>query len=834
MSFIKDLLKWGAVRGVRDPVTGGIAYQTAGAKKIGVLPEGWQGSDKGSMVFVRDHPYTQVLGDATHDSMHAWFKEKGVVPYSLTVNTDPTLSIGVGGSDSMTWPQVLSLQSDSTEITNHTVRHIGSLRRINTGFSLSYTGANATATAYVAYTTGVDPILHCVDSSDHTFDLTNASYDTLAELKVAVEALTGWTMTLAPELDGSELSKYVLGVAAANAKNCKSLSPKFAISGGIMVKYKGTTLKTAAIRCFLGNYIQILGDGIVVAEINLSNASYDTLAELATYINGLAIGADSAGDFQCYYMDAEGSNSYTTGVEATRFSLGGIAATTWMDCMGKSAYLPSGMPIEMVFNKLLGTARATALANGVYMSNFSDVGGPAPSGLMPSISKYNNLARVTHQENCYWPYAIPVDKAWVINGAGADDDTTTLTTAGLVAGVQAIADSPGFVISPFLHKIIPDGSSGKNFITQAVAAGYWSEAKCTAFLNAVKAQRDLNNLNLFTQQGFYQARSSLSKPYNRLFNSRLINSGETLTGVTPENQGLLIPGWAIWTQDLTEFAVADGVLTVTNVGNSHNTSNYIRQVVYLDPGKVYDVGVMVESLAYTSGTGVSMSLRPGNYSGANAAYEYESDMGATSRGVTYNQFVTNLSRPLGSTFVVPKIERKKAYIRNQYNSWDSDANKTWDLSSVHHIKLNIDALGIIEIDCAAGAASSSAVFAYEIAAAINAAIKASATYMAHAEYHSIARAENGYLILESPHPSYPSTSLLSGGTAGYGIVITAGTTTDCSFRIFGGANGDRPYGYAYPDGMHGMLHPYTLEIVFNAVGRWRLSNLRIQEVESVQ
>ncbi len=37
MSFIKDLLKWGVVRGSRDPVTGGIANISAGGAIIGQL-----------------------------------------------------------------------------------------------------------------------------------------------------------------------------------------------------------------------------------------------------------------------------------------------------------------------------------------------------------------------------------------------------------------------------------------------------------------------------------------------------------------------------------------------------------------------------------------------------------------------------------------------------------------------------------------------------------------------------------------------------------------------------------------------------------------------------
>ena len=47
------------VRGLRNPVTGGIANLSSSGRSAGALTEGWAGGDKGTVVFVRDHAYTQ-------------------------------------------------------------------------------------------------------------------------------------------------------------------------------------------------------------------------------------------------------------------------------------------------------------------------------------------------------------------------------------------------------------------------------------------------------------------------------------------------------------------------------------------------------------------------------------------------------------------------------------------------------------------------------------------------------------------------------------------------------------------------------------------------------
>lgn len=800
----------------------------------GAMPPGFVGYDKPTIIFVRDHAYKQIIGDATHDSMHEWFKENGLFPYSITTNTVTSDQHPDGsgaspdGSVAMTWAQLKALQDEGIEITNHACRHIGSLGRANTGVKITYTGANATATAYVAATVGTDKILHCVDSSDHTFDLSNASYDTLAELKTAVEALSGWSFVLAPELDGSEKSSNLLGVVSGNAKNCKTAGARFAMSSGLRIRYKGANLRTAYTRIRpdgsgYGRLVHLMGDGVILAEIDLSNASYDTLAEVATYINTTAFGQDKAGDWECYYMDSEGNgDSYATGVEASRFTTGGMAATGWKDCMSIYAYHHAGMPMELVWDKLLRKARDDAAAHGVTMLNFSDVGGVAPSVVFPAISEFNNFGRSTYVENTNSPFPMPVDRAFAVPGFGADDDTTSVNDERLIAAYDALADSPGFVISPFMHQLNVDGSTGKNFVPLSGSIGYQSETKVALMLAKIKELTDAKKINLLTQQQFYAMRDKLAPPSNRIFNPRFKNSGNTMTGLGSSSNGYHMPGWQIATSNVTEFSVdADDKLTITTT--SASASNYMTQVVYLDPAKTYSIGMLVEVLSYSSGTGISWSLLPRLNTGS---AEYR-DRPNNNMGVWVDDYVTTTDKQLDATITVPFQQRKPAFIRNAYNAWDDDSALTWDLSVTKHIKLSVDGLTALEIDCSAGASSASAVRAWEIAAAINAALKASATYSKYGQYHNIARSDSGYLILEMPYPSFWSTTSNR-------IVVTAGTTTDATNKIFGGqASADRPIGFASPSGVQGMLHPYELTIYFNVVGRYRISGIHCNEIKGI-
>jgi len=775
------------------------------------MANGLRDVDAGTLVYVRDHAYSQIVGDATHDSHHQWFKDNGLFPYTLTVNT--TGSSSPGSAYSMSWAECVELVQDGCEISNHANRHIQSLARATTGIYLTYSGANATATAYVS---DLPRTLNLVDSGATSFDLTNASYDTLTELVAAVNAVPGWWMSAADELDGSERSADLL-VVTSPGKDCKT-GAYFGLNGGVLVRYKGSAYRTAMAKVFNNQYLMLFGDGCEIAELNFTNAAYDTLTELVAAVNAL-----ESGDWEATLINNGGTApTYCDGSEPCT---GNLRTGDWQDVYHRYAWFSAGLPQPSVWRKLLNKAKTVAAANGVSLKNFADVGGGAWSQVCAHISEFSNLSRCSNVKTVIRPGAIPADVACVLPNFSYDDNTSVLGTATQLATViNALADSPGFVCSLFSHQFKNDGSSGRNFLDQQDLGGaglWWQyEAKGTALLGAVKTQTDANRLNTLTQQDFYRMRPVLTKPKNRLFNPRWINSGDAMHGLASD-AGYIVPGWLLVTPSITSLSVADGVMTVENGTYSLN-NKYFRAMVWLQPGKTYEVGISIETLIRNADqTGCALELAP--------VYGWESlqQLSTTQPGAA-GVYIHTPEQPGKTTgdhrwmvaaFTVPLPQRKPVYIRSRNTG-------PFDLSTNKNIRININSIGLTaNIDCSTGAVSAAAVEAWEVANAINAGVKATSAYAGYSQFHNIATAESGKVILTSPYSS--NTSPVQGQ-----IDISAGTSASAVTAIFGTpvVGSEPPHGASFTGGFQTLV-PYYYTVYINATNKFRLHSPTVTEIE---
>lgn len=793
---------------------------TASGISAGDVIQGMEGPDKPTLVWGFDHPTKQLIpNDGTHDSLHQYFKDNGLFPYFLTVCTRQAASSPSESTDPelMSWADVRQIQSEGVEITNHSARHLSHLGRICTGYQLRYLGSDTTASAYV---TDSPRRLNLVSSTagTTTFDLTNASYDTLAGLKTAVEAISGWQMTLAVELDGTERSADTL-VVATPGKSCKPVGGLFSTGGGLTVRYKGSSYRNAFVNTLNAGpgYIQFWGDGVLVAEYDLTNASYNTLAKVATAASAL-----DSGDWEVLVMDDILVNNNLPYCDGTEACQGNLQVVNAHDCYQQFQWLTAGMPVNMIWRKLLKSARDDAAAKGVRMQNFSDVGGGAFTAITRQISEFSNMSRSTTDKATIAPAALPAYAASSLSVYTYDANTTTKTNAQVAAVPLALADSPGHVVSMFMHQVDNfDGSTGKNFYPRnpVYANGYWNEAGLKGFADNVKAIVAAKGLNRLTQQGFFQARGRFAPPPNFVFNPKWKNSGnagaEALAGLAVADSGARVPGWQVSFPNVTSIVIdADGNLTAAL--NVASANNYMKAMVWLEPGKTYNVGLLVETLAYTSGQGISMALQP------LAGYEYLSEIGNTGQGLSFDEYAgsaVGVHKAWNENFTVPLPPRKRAYVRARTGT-------AKDLSTNKNIRINFDSIGTVDVDCSSGAVSASAVLAWEMAAAINAAVKANTSYAARSEYHNCARAENGRLIIESPYASFNTTTSAR-------IVLSNGATVSATTLIFGTSGGtSQPVGRFSTSGQQGLM-PYMLGIVINAVGTFRLSSPRIQMIEGI-
>ena len=691
-----------------------------------------------------DHPYSQWLGDATHEGTLAYYEANGIKPY-IAVNTDAESGENnPGDTGMMTWAEVATIKN-RVELQSHGARHIQAWSKINTGLKITYTGANATATVYCD---GTNLVL--TDSGATNIAL---SGETLTTLAAAVNAVAGWACTLAGELTGDESATNVLTIASGNAKNAKTPNiARMATGGGITIRYSGTAYRSAWV-WRATNLLILHGDGVPVAWIDTTNASYDTLGELVTYINTLT-------GWTAYLCDNDNSvaantDNYISGGESSA----NLKLARFVDCINTRAILTAGLSNHYMIRRQLLQAKAQAVANGLEFKNFSQSGGSAWPELFAAHADLHGIFRGNDQYAVqYQPGQFQLGLVRHMMPHFNIGDGEGYTSAGRPeAIIEALADSPGFALNLLVHEVNPDASTGQTFLAD-MHTGSLTETYWAAMVAKIKAKQDAGEIIVLTPE---EARKLIpqSRAFNKLFNPRLKNSGEALTGAASD-PGVIIPGWALLTPaQFTAASVTDGALSLTS--NATTTQGVLKQYVYLKPGKTYRFLVHIDEITVSSGSGVQLSL-------ARAVNKLAMDASPASTQTVYTTYATTAG-VLEMLVSVPVEEVQRAYVRS-LNA------QTYDLSTNTNIRVNIDSKGLTaNINCAGSTAA--ATTAKEVATAINAALAADANYPA--EYHNCARAENGRVIIESPY------AYSSGAPDSYQIVVDQGSANDAYSAIFG-------------------------------------------------
>lgn len=136
------------------------------------------------------------------------------------------------------------------------------------GIVVQYTAGEASATIEVTE----NSIILCAPAGTpvYTLDLTAAANDTITELVAVIDAYADWTCTKHADMVGTELSKNMLIVGAAD---CKTGTYTTHMDRYLFVEAPNATPDTN------------VGPG---GKIFLRDLSYDTLAELVAFLDGLA------------------------------------------------------------------------------------------------------------------------------------------------------------------------------------------------------------------------------------------------------------------------------------------------------------------------------------------------------------------------------------------------------------------------------------------------------------------------------------------------------------------------------------------------------------------
>jgi hypothetical protein len=151
-------------------------------------------------------------------------------------------------------------------------------------FTIKYTGTGSAATMTISGTTMSTTVTGGPGGENLSFDLTNASFDTVAELVSAINTHSGYTAAL---VIGTVTDSVTLAPAASQDIKATTFTEQFRNASVFGIRYTGTG--TAATMSVSGNVLTTTvtgGPGGENISLDLTSASYDTMSELAATING--------------------------------------------------------------------------------------------------------------------------------------------------------------------------------------------------------------------------------------------------------------------------------------------------------------------------------------------------------------------------------------------------------------------------------------------------------------------------------------------------------------------------------------------------------------------
>lgn len=748
---------------------------------------GFVDPDTPILILGGDHPYLQWYGTNGSNGMAQMYADQGIKPY-IAINTD-RFDYDEDPTNVMSYAQMIALQ-DRVEIVGHGHRHPQDWRLVNTGIVVRYTGAAATATVAITATNITGATAGAVD--DFNFDITTAPYDTIAEVVAAIDALPNWTASYASELKGTEASTKLLLRSATTAK---AADLYLAAGGGILITNTGTTYRSLTVN-FNGTVLAIYGDGVRLLNLTIAG---NTLAQVVTAINAVTgITAELTNDNEA---------------SAYRYCDGGedaacLAAYKWTGRapVGPSGvYLHAGLSHWYIVERQLVKCKEVAAANGIEIQNFAQSGDKFHPREMEGHSSYRLYRGNNKTGSVIYPNAF-IRRGNFIPHAGVSQTIyPTDATARYTALLNAIVDSPGFTTCLLMHQLRSDGTSGYVFPPGGSPSGWNAdESEWYAFVQAIGAANRAGTLRVMSMDEYRRFAPIGHDVSNLLFNPKLHNSGESLR-VAASDPGQIVPGWRLGTLAAATSAASidtDGFLSAT----TSSSILALEQVVNLEPG-VYEFSGRAESLAYTSGNGVLL----------------------TAKAATPDFFTTTGLMPTINVFNATYALRGPGELRLRFSVFPPQPvpatvislnSQTYNLSTNKNIRLNIDNKGLTaDIDCSAGAVSAAAVTAKEVAAAINAGMAAAAATYA-AEYHTIAKAVNGKVVLTAPY--------ISGDVTGT-IYVADGTSAGARATIFG----DECYGVAMLSdySQFGGL-PITLGFEQNMVGTAKVGAFCLRRIRS--
>jgi hypothetical protein len=751
-----------------------------------------------ALVLGGDHPYAQWVG-----GMGPAYRDAGLKTF-CAINTDTSqggTTSPTGTGEMASWGQVASLPTMGVEVVSHGSRHIQSWSRINTGMRIRYTGAAGAPTVAISSSA----LTLTGNGGGENAALAFSTYTTLAALAAQINVQGGgvWTATLADELTGLEQSGNLLVVSARNVT--ATANQQFAAGGGIVLRYIGRGYAQVYAARNSSNRLEVYCDGVRRLNIDLTVST--TLSAVVTAVNAGGITGLTAALSDNRKTETATFQSYVVGDESSL-----NLKVQQSEIQAKRTSFDAGLPRWYMIERQLVRSREVAAANNLTLTHFAQPGDDFHQYLSDHIG-YESF-RGNPDVRFIAPYQTLMaagDQRFAIMQTTADNSAVGWNLARYRACIDALCDSPGFLVSLNTHKVIPDGSSGGRYsFPNGDAYGEMTEADfvpAVAYAGSKVTSGALLNLG---PSEMYRRRASCVMPKNLVFNSKFKNDGTTLLNQT--DAGFKVPGWYLVTSSsvFSAVSVANDALVCTTTAST--ATIFAQQELMLQPGKTYLLSCTVEFTAYTSGNGVVLALQSPRgqvpaFVGAdtNATYLGQRQVGAAGNGTRLQRADLVVTIPTTSSVSPPKVI--------------GNAGPFNLISSPAQIKINIDAKGQLEFNAAGG--TPTATTADEVAAAINTAIAASALYPT--EYRNCARVVAGKVVVQGPYASIEERY-----DSGYGIQLDSGTTNSATALVFGNSTARAPGFIQQPT--DSTQWPWLLTLQSNVIGTYSISAPTVMEL----
>lgn len=716
-----------------------------------------------------DHPYAQWWGSNGTDGLAQMFLDAGIKPY-IAICADETaegsVTSGYGATlnkpGMLTTAQARALQARGVEFVSHGSRHTHFWELFNTGIRVWYTGAEATPTVNIS-TTQLTTSTAVTGATNFTW----ASYPTLAQLATAINALAGWNCVLASELTGAEPSSAMMPLNAARSvtdpggSDVTKSNQRFALVGGIMIRYSGTAYRDVSISVNDGsNFFSLFADGARLAAISTAA----TLTSIVTSINALNIAGLTAlvMDNGFSAQTVAGSSVLNPGQKQRETYCYGDELGTGLHRIPQAQSInvsgiqaSGGMGYAYVLRRsVLAVKERAAALYGLSINAFAQPGGRLfpwhLRSMLDEHTAWRGNRSYTENYSGLSPHAMRADHPGKFTGHFtsiiASSTGTPYGEGDVKAVIDALGDSDGWAVNWLNHLCTPTPGDPSPYtgLNQQSVGTYTSsadqdEGPFWRELRYASAARDAGLIEIAPPTKAEQLRLRKRGPSNLVFNPRFRNGrSNSLLGITSAltgNGGIACPGWALATASSDYSAVTvdptTGELAITTTGALGSNRTPIGSNLMLEAGKTYDLGASLNLLGWGSANSVRWVLYPLH--------------GGIGKGFTLGQG-SILSMPWFGGFagdaawhfsVPPRGNPQPARVVSIAGAFA--------FGGTDSITVNIDNRGATAAISLTGLTTAKAV-----AAAINTAIAADAVYANLAQYHNVARAEDNRLIIEAP------------------------------------------------------------------------------------